>query len=36
MHVTRGVSGQFPVRVNCPPEMAKLLLHTGGTMNDEL
>lgn len=27
MHVTRGVSGQFPVRLKCPPEMAYLLLH---------
>lgn len=27
MHVTRGVSGQFPVRLKCPPEMAHLLLH---------
>lgn len=27
MHVSRGVSGLFPVRMNCPPEMAKLILH---------
>jgi len=27
MHVTRGISGQLPVRMNCPPEMAKLTLH---------
>ena len=27
MHVTRGVSGQLPVRLNCPPEMAHLVLH---------
>ncbi len=27
MHVTRGVSGEFPVRLNCPPEMAHLVLH---------
>lgn len=26
MHVTRGVSGEFPVRLNCPPEMAHLVL----------
>lgn len=26
MHVTRGVSGEFPVRLNCPPEMARLVL----------
>ncbi len=28
MHVTRGVSGEFPVRINCPPEMAHLVLHS--------
>lgn len=27
MHVTRGVSGEFPLRLNCPPEMARLILH---------
>ncbi len=27
MHVTRGVSGEFPVRLNCPPEMAQLTLN---------
>ncbi len=27
MHVTRGVSGEFPLRLNCPPEMARLVLH---------
>jgi predicted MPP superfamily phosphohydrolase len=27
MHVTRGVSGELPVRMNCPPEMARLVLH---------
>lgn len=26
LHVTRGVSGQLPVRLNCPPEMAHLVL----------
>jgi len=26
MHVTRGVSGELPVRLNCPPEMARLIL----------
>ena len=33
MHVTRGVSGQFPVRMNCPPEMVRLSLRAacGGT-----
>jgi predicted MPP superfamily phosphohydrolase len=29
LHVTRGVSGEFPVRLNCPPEMAHLTLHAG-------
>ncbi len=28
MHVTRGVSGELPVRLNCPPEMAQLVLRT--------
>ncbi|NQU20953.1 MAG: metallophosphoesterase [Candidatus Nealsonbacteria bacterium] len=27
LHVTRGVSGELPVRLNCPPEMAHLMLH---------
>jgi predicted MPP superfamily phosphohydrolase len=27
MHVTRGVSGMYPVRMNCPPEIVRLLLH---------
>lgn len=27
MHVSRGVSGEFPIRMNCPPEMARLILH---------
>lgn len=27
LHVTRGVSGVYPVRVNCPPELVKLVLH---------
>jgi predicted MPP superfamily phosphohydrolase len=26
LHVTRGVSGKTPLRVNCPPEIAKLTL----------
>jgi predicted MPP superfamily phosphohydrolase len=26
MHVTRGVSGKTPLRINCPPEIAKLTL----------
>ena len=29
MHVTRGISGKLPIRLNCPPEMAKLVLHGG-------
>ncbi len=31
MHVTRGVSGQFPIRWNCPPEIALLVLHAPKT-----
>ena len=27
LHVTRGVSGLLPLRLNCPPEMAHLRLH---------
>ena len=27
MHVSRGVSGELPFRLNCPPEMARLELH---------
>ena len=27
MNVTRGVSGVYPLRVNCPPEVVKLVLH---------
>lgn len=26
MHVTRGISAQFPLRINCPPELTKLVL----------
>ncbi len=28
MHVTRGVSGELPIRLNCPPEMAHLILRS--------
>ena len=31
MHVTRGVSGELPIRLNCPPEMAHLVLHSAPT-----
>ncbi|HBO45578.1 MAG TPA: hypothetical protein DD670_16940 [Planctomycetaceae bacterium] len=27
LHVSRGVSGEVPVRYNCPPEMTRLVLH---------
>jgi predicted MPP superfamily phosphohydrolase len=27
MHVTRGVSGIYPIRMNCPPEIVRLVLH---------
>lgn len=30
MHVTRGVSGQHPLRWNCAPELAHLVLQAGG------
>ncbi len=30
MHVTRGVSGLTPVRLNCPPEIVHLVLHAAG------
>jgi predicted MPP superfamily phosphohydrolase len=26
LHVTRGISGMMPVRINCPPELTKLVL----------
>jgi predicted MPP superfamily phosphohydrolase len=29
MHVSRGVSSMFPVRLRCPPELAKLTLVRG-------
>ncbi len=28
MHVTRGISGALPIRLNCPPEMAHLILRS--------
>jgi predicted MPP superfamily phosphohydrolase len=31
MHVTRGVSGELPVRMNCPPEMTHIILHSAAT-----
>jgi hypothetical protein len=30
MHVTRGISGRLPLRMNCAPEMARLVLHPRG------
>jgi predicted MPP superfamily phosphohydrolase len=27
LHVTRGVSGEYPIRMNCPPEIVRLVLH---------
>ncbi len=27
MHVSRGVSGMYPIRLNCPPEIVRLVLH---------
>jgi predicted MPP superfamily phosphohydrolase len=26
MHVSRGTASLFPVRINCPPEISKLVL----------
>ncbi len=34
MHVTRGVSGELPIRLNCPPEMAHLVLHSMGNVGE--
>ncbi|HEY2881813.1 MAG TPA: metallophosphoesterase [Pirellulales bacterium] len=28
MHVSRGVSSELPIRLNCPPELSKLVLNT--------
>jgi len=33
LHVTRGVSGEFPVRMNCPPELVHLVLHAPATQS---
>ena len=30
MHVSRGISGEVPLRLNCRPEIAKLTLHAPG------
>jgi hypothetical protein len=30
IHVTRGLSGEFPLRWNCPPEVAHLILRSRG------
>jgi hypothetical protein len=38
MHVSRGISAKLPIRWNCPPELAKLVLKSkdeGGRMKDE-
>ena len=26
MHVSRGTCGEFPLRLNCPPEISKIVL----------
>lgn len=31
MHVSRGVSAEVPLRMNCPPEMIKITLHAPGS-----
>jgi uncharacterized protein len=30
VHVSRGLSGEAPIRLNCPPEITKLVLHLPG------
>jgi len=30
LHVNRGLSGELPLRLNCPPEIARLVLKAGG------
>jgi len=30
MHVSRGLSGEIPLRLNCPPEVTRLRLHAPG------
>jgi len=43
LHVSRGLSGKLPIRLNCPPELTRLVLHSrdgagrnhGGTENTE-
>jgi predicted MPP superfamily phosphohydrolase len=30
LHVSRAVSGEVPLRLNCPPEITLLRLHAGG------
>jgi predicted MPP superfamily phosphohydrolase len=30
LHVSRGISGEYPLRVNCPPEITRLVLHAKG------
>ncbi|MBI3839979.1 MAG: metallophosphoesterase [Planctomycetia bacterium] len=29
LHVSRGTASLFPLRINCPPELSKLVLHRG-------
>jgi hypothetical protein len=35
LHVSRGVSGEIPLRLNCRPEVAKLTLHAASLQNRE-
>ena len=28
LHVSRGLSGELPIRLNCPPELTQIVLHT--------
>ncbi|MBS0266576.1 MAG: metallophosphoesterase [Planctomycetes bacterium] len=32
LHVSRGIAGRHPLRLNCPPELIRLTLRAGGSM----
>jgi hypothetical protein len=34
MNVSRGVSGEVPLRLNCPPEIIHLTLHAPGERDE--
>jgi predicted MPP superfamily phosphohydrolase len=35
MHVSRGVSSELPIRLNCRPEVTKLVLRTGNRLPEK-